>query len=352
MILRKVFFAAVILFLFATHLQAANTILVYRPRVFTAHSDSPTSETISFTLPPLVYGPFTLLADSEDVSGVNVELNGAAIFSSESFNSQPLRATVPLMANNTMKVELTGREGASLTVMITGYEYEYTSSFLALPVAPEEISSNDLPAAIDWRTKGAVTPVKNQGQCGSGWAFSATGAVEGVVQIKTGSLHSLSEQQLIDCSGSTGNQGCNGGSPENAFKYIQRSGSASEASYPYTARDGSCKQATPVARISGLVRLPSGDEDALKARVAQQPVSAVLNVSGLQNYTNGVADPKCDAGAPDFQDVLIVGYGESSAPYWIVKNSWGTSWGMSGYLYLKRGLNRCGIADFATVPLY
>jgi C1A family cysteine protease len=352
MTLRKVLFIAVVVFLFATRLPAANTILVQGPWVFAVHGDSPTSETVSFTLPPLVYGPFTVLADSKDVTGVNVELNGTVIFASESLDAQPLRATVPLTADNTLKVELTGRQGASLTILITGYEYEYTSSYQDLPVATAETLSNDLPAAIDWRTKGAVTPIKNQGQCGSGWAFSATGAVEGIVAIKSGSLHSLSEQQLIDCSGSSGNQGCNGGTPENAFKYIIRSGSASEASYPYTARDGSCKQATSVAHISGLLRLPPGDEETLKARVAQQPVSAVINVTGLQNYTNGVASPNCEGAPPDFQDVLIVGYGESSAPYWIVKNSWGTSWGMSGYLLLKRGINKCGIADFATVPVY
>jgi C1A family cysteine protease len=288
MILRKVLFAVAVLLLFATYLPAADTILVYGPRVFTSHSGPPAAATASITLPQLVYGPFALLARYQD-----------------------------------------------------------------LPVAPAE-TSNDLPTEIDWRTKGAVTPVKNQGQCDSGWAFSATGAVEGVVAINTGSLISLSEQQLVDCSGSTGNQGCQGGHPVDAFKWIIKNGGiCSESSYPYTARDGTCKRTcTPVGHISAWLELPR-DEETLKAHVAEQPVSVEVDASSsaFQNYKSGVFSGPC--GKTLNQAVLIVGYGETSGKrYWIVKNSWGTSWGLSGYILIERGRNLCGIADMAVVPKY
>jgi len=336
--------------LFAAYLPAANTTLVEGPRVFTILSDSPTAETVSFRLPPLVYGPFTLLADHKDVIGVNVELNGTIIFGSEPFDSQPLRAIVPLNADNTFKVELTGPVGASLTIMITGYEYEYAKDYQDLPVAPAEASGDDLPSDVDWRTKGVVTPVKNQGSCNSGWAFSATGAVESVVAIQTGRLIGLSEQQLLDCSRER-DEGCHGGSPEAAFKYIIRNGGiASESSYPYVAREEPCKLARSVSHISGLRRLPIGDERALVEQVVRQPVSVVLRVGPwFEYYKTGVFNAKCDQDPPSFQPLLVVGF---TPTYWILKNSYGRAWGDIGYLYLERGRNKCGIADFATVPIY
>jgi C1A family cysteine protease len=242
--------------------------------------------------------------------------------------------------------------------MIMGYEYEQAKDYENLPVATAEISNDALPASVDWRTKGAVTPVKDQGQCDSGWAFSATGAVEGVVAINSGKLNSLSEQQLIDCTRGQGvagypvNEGCNGGSAPPAFVYITKKGGiASEANYPYTARDGMCKVATPVSKISGWGALPEGDEQALMEAVARQPVSVVVDDSGgFQAYHGGVFNGPC--GATLNQPVLIVGYGEDAGiPYWIVKNSWGTNWGDHGYIRMARGKNLCGIADLATYPV-
>jgi cathepsin L len=351
MICRKAICTVALSLLFATYLSAANTTLVHGPTVFTVHSGPPASETVSFTLPRLVYGPFTLLADHKDVTGVNVELNGATILDSEAFDSRPLRAIVHLKADNTLTVGLTGPEGASLTIMIMGYEYEHAKDYQDPPVASPETSNNDLPAEVDWRTKGVVTPVKNQGQCDSGWAFSATGAVESVVAIKTGSLKSLSEQQLVDCSGSYGNYGCNGGSAPAAFKYIIGNGGIEgESSYPYTARDGRCRfrPENVVARISGSSTLDlHGDEQALQALVAQQPVSVEVDASGgFRSYHGGVFSGPC--GRTLDQPVLIVGYDQTS---WIVKNSWGTSWGMSGYILMERGKNLCGIAESASVPI-
>jgi hypothetical protein len=349
MIFRRALMPIAALLLVVSYLPAANTILVHGPTVFTVHSGSVSGETVSFSLPKLVYGPYTLLVGHKDVTGINIELNGAPIFWSQTFDSRPLHAIVPLQRENTMRVELTGQEGASVTIMVVGNEYEYAADYENLPVAPEAVSSNALPTDVDWRDKGAVTHVKDQGQCGSAWAFSATGAMESLGFIWGKGLKDLSEQQLVDCSGSAGNHGCNGGEPTRAFEWYKSHGPASQASYPYTARDGSCKAASAVlSPIAKVVTIPKGNEEALAAAVVVQPVSVLVDASGgFQSYHGGVFNGPCGA-TPDHA-VLIVGY---TPTYWIVKNSWGTAWGMSGYIYLARGKNLCGIADFASVPKY
>ncbi len=221
------------------------------------------------------------------------------------------------------------------------------------------VGAATLPASVDWSAKGAVTPVKNQGQCGSCWAFSATGAVEGVHAIKTGKLVSLSEQQLVDCSGSYGNQGCNGGLMDSAFKYIiQNNGICAEEAYPYTARDGSCHSSScsAAAKISGFYDVPTNNADALKAAVAQQPVAVAIEADKtcFQFYSSGVLT--CNCGTSLNHGVLAVGYGtEGGNDFWKVKNSWGESWGMNGYIKLLRGASAgsagmCGIQMAASYP--
>jgi C1A family cysteine protease len=234
-----------------------------------------------------------------------------------------------------------------------GYRHRDNEYFRSLNL--HEIPENQVLAdSIDWSQKGAVTPVKDQGQCGSCWAFSTTGGVEGAVFVKKGSLTSLSEQQLVDCAGSSGNQGCNGGLMDNAFQWIIKNGGiGSEASYQYTARDGTCKKVTSVSSISGFKDIQRGSESALQSAVSQQPVSIAIEAdqTGFQHYKSGVFTGPCGKNLD--HGVLLVGYGTdpTGGDYWKVKNSWGASWGDSGYIRLKRGSDLCGLADAASYPV-
>ena len=205
-------------------------------------------------------------------------------------------------------------------------------------------------ASQDWRAHGAVTPVKNEGECDASWAFAVTGLVEGDNAIRAGTLRNLSEQELLDCTGSP--SGCGGGSPIDALRtLIAKGGLPSESSYPYTARTGVCKASIPVATIPGAGRVPPGDELSLQGYVARGPVLVLIDASqpSFASYAGGIYnEPACRTDNPT-RAVLIVGYGTSSGQdYWIVKNSLGTSWGASGYIFMSRNNNNnCGIASFA-----
>uniref|UniRef100_A0A803NIF6 Uncharacterized protein n=1 Tax=Cannabis sativa TaxID=3483 RepID=A0A803NIF6_CANSA len=212
----------------------------------------------------------------------------------------------------------------------------------------------DLPKSVDWRKKGAVTAVKNQGSCGSCWAFSTVAAVEGINQIVTGNLTSLSEQELIDCDRSF-NNGCNGGLMDHAFEYIKSSGGLhKEDDYPYLMEEGTCeekKDEMEVVTITGYQDVPSNDEQSLIKALAHQPVSVAIDASdrNFQFYSGGVFNGHCTTMLN--HGVTAVGYGTDNI---IVKNSWGPKWGEKGYIRMKRNTGKreglCGINKMASFP--
>ena len=219
------------------------------------------------------------------------------------------------------------------------------------------VQAGDVPASIDWRTKGAVTPVKNQGQCGSCWSFSATGSMEGRYQIKNGNLVSLSEQQLVDCSTAEGNMGCNGGLMDYAFEYAEKTALDLESQYPYHGRQSTCSvPATGTAKVVSYADVTPKSPTALQAAVAQGPVSVAIDAAGLafQLYHGGIIKRFC--GTSLDHGVLAVGYGtDNGTDYWLVKNSWGAGWGEKGYVRIKRDMSKtdagtCGIQLAASYP--
>jgi C1A family cysteine protease len=217
----------------------------------------------------------------------------------------------------------------------------------------------ELPKEIDWRTKGAVTPVKNQGSCGSCWSFSTTGAMEGAFFIKTGTLDSFSEQELVDCD--KYDSGCGGGLMDFAFHWIQENGGIClEDDYTYTAKNGRCQpnkcSVVPGSNVASWVDVEP-NEEALMAAVIKQPVSIAIEAdeAAFQFYSGGVLTSGCGTNLD--HGVLLIGYGTSDdgLDYWTIKNSWGAEWGDSGYIKILRGASQeggeCGILESASYPI-
>jgi len=215
------------------------------------------------------------------------------------------------------------------------------------------------PKSVDWRTQGKVNAVKDQGQCGSCYAFSAVQAIESAWAIKTGKLLNLAEQQVVDCD--QVDSGCNGGLMDNVFDYVKNAGGLEQtADYAYVARDEKCnvQKGEEKAPVTSFVDVNQGDNAALMAAVAQQPVSVAINAESyqFQFYESGVFDwADCPNGAETLDHgVGVVGYGtENGKDYWIVRNSWGASWGENGYIRFARGanVNQCGILDQPSYPV-
>jgi hypothetical protein len=221
-----------------------------------------------------------------------------------------------------------------------------------------ESKTTTLPDSVDWRDNNVVTPVKDQGQCGSCWSFSATGAMEGAWAIHTGDLVSLSEQQLIDCSKRYGDLGCNGGLMDSAFNYAIDHGMCSEEEDPYEAKSDSCINCDPVAKFDECIDVTTSNQLHLKEAVSRGPVSVAIeaDTTAFQFYSSGVITGSACGDTLD-HGVLVVGYGEEDGVmYWLVKNSWGTSWGDNGYVKIERSESEsdsgvCGIAMQPSYPV-
>jgi len=244
--------------------------------------------------------------------------------------------------------------------MYLGYDRKNASRQTAAHIPPKSLAA--LPATVDLRNYNLVTPVKDQGQCGSCWSFSATGAMEGAVALKTKKLLSLSEQNLVDCV-QGGAYNCEtGGVMQDAYAYVmQVGGIESEAEYPYCGIDcdgEACQfdKSKVVATISNYQDLPQGSESTLQQNVANNHTVSIAidaSASSFQLYSGGVYNnPSCSSTQLD-HGVLAVGYGTyNNAAYWLVKNSWGTSWGLSGYIMMSRNKNnQCGVATDASIAM-
>jgi C1A family cysteine protease len=247
------------------------------------------------------------------------------------------------IAKKTAFAEHNGNNGNTYTVGVnqfsdwTAAEYKNILGYKPQAAANknyEILDTTTAPKAVDWRKAGAVNAPKNQGQCGSCWAFSTAAALEGAHFVKSKKLVSLSEQQLVDCS--KDNNGCNGGSMDLAFEYSKTSPLQTEAGYPYTGVDGTCnyQKVNGIVRATGFSDVAPNDNKQLKAAVAKTPVSIAIEAdqTSFQGYQGGVLNSK-SCGTQLDHGVIIVGYGtEGTQDYWIVRNSWGAGWGESGYI--------------------
>lgn len=212
---------------------------------------------------------------------------------------------------------------------------------------------------INWVTKGKVSKVKNQGNCGSCWAFSAMGAIESLHAIANGTMTLYSEQELVDCSRAYGdNEGCNGGDMCQAFDYIKDNGISLESEYPYRARDQKCAKKSKSFIIRDCVNVTQLDSDELLEALAYGPVSVAVMANNAQfmYYRRGIIKSGCTGKDGLDHGILLVGAGnEENTDYWLVKNSWGTGWGLSGYGKIKRdtgkGKGMCGIAMENSYPV-
>ncbi|KAL0917546.1 hypothetical protein M5K25_012612 [Dendrobium thyrsiflorum] len=280
---------------------------------------------------------------------------------------EEIRKRFGIFMENLELIKSTNRKGLSYTLgsSLTGLGRS-KASWLGAPQncsatlkGNHKLTEAKLPDTRDWRKFSIVSPVKDQGSCGSCWSFSTTGALEAAYKQLTGKGISLSEQQLVDCASAFNNHGCGGGLPSQAFEYVKYNGGLeTEEAYPYKGVNGTCdlKKKNIGVKVIDSVNITTGAEDELKQAVGLvRPVSIAFEVvRGFRLYKKGVyKSDKCGSSPMDVNHaVLAVGYGvEGGVPYWIIKNSWGKDWGDNGFFKMELGKNMCGIATCASYPI-
>jgi len=219
-----------------------------------------------------------------------------------------------------------------------------------MPNAP--YLNEKLDSSLDWVAKGAVNPIKNQGSCGSCWAFSTACTLEGTGFVSSGKLVSVSEQNIVDCDRGSIDSGCGGGLPSYALKWSHSNGGvASESAYPYTARDGTCRRNVPkVIHNQGYQKVSQNEDQIAQALAKYGPLSIAVDANGFNGYHGGVLqNPSCSNTGLNHA-INIVGYGTSGQQYWKVRNSWGTSFGEQGYIRMARGNCQCGLCRQVVYP--
>lgn len=265
-----------------------------------------------------------------------------------SFTEEEDQYRQQVFAENVKAIE--NHNDPSYTVAINQFtgltQEEFQQTYLSLIPAERtgktHIDYNINVDDIDWVAKGAVSPIKDQGQCGSCWAFSAVGNLEGVNEIATKSMKTFSEQQLVDCSRAQGNQGCNGGWMDQAFQYVKAKGITTEDQYPYKAVDQKCKIDGGDFKINKIIDVPKANCDSLLNALMIEPISVAVDATNWSSYSSGIFS-NCRKNLN--HGVLLVGY--KSGSNYVVKNSWGTRWGEKGYIRLALQ-DTCGICDAAS----
>ncbi|WCJ42808.1 Cysteine proteinases superfamily protein [Euphorbia peplus] len=285
-------------------------------------------------------------------------------------NEEEMKLRFAIFSENLDLIRSTNRKGLSYTLAVNHFAdwswREFQSHRLgaaqncsATSKGNHKLTDVVLPESKDWREEGIVSPVKDQGHCGSCWTFSTTGALEAAYHQAFGKFISLSEQQLVDCAGGFNNFGCSGGLPSQAFEYIKYNGGLdTEEAYPYVGANGVCKFSSENVGVQVLnsVNITEGAEDELKHAVGLvRPVSVAFEViKEFRFYKSGVfTSDSCGTTPMDVNHAVVaVGYGvEDGTPYWLIKNSWGKAWGVDGYFKMEFGKNMCGVATCASYPV-
>jgi cathepsin L len=318
--------------------------------------------TIIATIGVFNYAPETETQSVEEIYQYKIEFTNFMFQFNKKYDSQEQAYRFKIFKDNLIRINKHNKDSAQTYLMGINQFTDMTQDEFIQQIlvnnmmdlktveAKKETIEVEAPTEVDWRNKGVMTAVKNQGQCGSCWSFSTTATLESSVAIAKKNLYSFSEQQLVDCCGAKGFQcqGCSGAWPEWAFNYINSAGIVLETEYPYTAKNGACK-ATPTAKKFLNSAKPwsmlSGTESIKSALAATGPISICVDASNWSAYRSGVFS-NCGTTTLNHA-VTLVGYQADGT--WIVRNSWGTSWGEQGFIRLGTG-GTCGLDKHALIP--